>query len=349
MLAYMATEKTLVSGSENLFISNDLDYIVDMRLQRLWKRSAFGHGKCEPPSFPASKKPKLTSCEVDNDDPPMDEDYKKFLYILEKYCKEQPGSLKKEVEEEEEKEDEDGYFNIDPQYKMFMENLREDGKSYILEIPVEDAMTLRIKYEGEDDNGNNWAALREVNKSNSATPGGEDEGNSSTAGEDVSISITTREQARRDTAIPRAEDRKISATPTIEYMRNSVTPREEDRRPSATPRVGKRDSVTSREKNLRDAFSVRTKDRHTLEVVCSKPKILKGIEMETSDAINCAFNRPDRISSVKAKGNSLLFKRQRLDDISGDLMAKRGKRRNNNGGAIIVHASKLATYSDVCI
>lgn len=41
---------------------------------------------------------------------------------------------------------------IDPFYKIFLEHLREDGKSYVFEMPSGDnGLPVIVKYEGEDD------------------------------------------------------------------------------------------------------------------------------------------------------------------------------------------------------
>ncbi|KAB2629271.1 hypothetical protein D8674_034066 [Pyrus ussuriensis x Pyrus communis] len=45
----------------------------------------------------------------------------------------------------------DGIDDEDPQYKIFMENLRQDGKSYVLEVVGDNGKSELIKYEEEDE------------------------------------------------------------------------------------------------------------------------------------------------------------------------------------------------------
>ncbi|CAL5333180.1 unnamed protein product [Camellia sinensis] len=83
----------------------------------------------------------------DGDGDGMDEDYKRFLYHL-------PGNSEfrhsvREERDDGDRSDEDD--RADPQYKMFLEKLKEDGKSYVLEVDINIKMSLRRKYEVEVD------------------------------------------------------------------------------------------------------------------------------------------------------------------------------------------------------
>jgi hypothetical protein len=380
MAASVATEKAfffLVQMSR--LFSKRSDHFLDMRSQRPWKRSVFGHGNFEP----VSKKPKMTLNDNYEDDLLVDEDYKKLLYALEKYS-EEPESLeseKIEEEEEEEEENEDGH-DLDPQYRMFMENLREDGTSYILQISEEDVMTFCIKYEGEDNrpsggNGNNPATPREEDKSNSATPRGENKGNLATPVEDGIAPTATREEDRRNSAIPR-EDMKTSAAPSKKNRENLLTPREEDRGNSAARREeDRRHSASPREKDWRNA--VKTEDTQSLEVPCSELNILKEVKRMTSDPINHVSHRADGGSSVNSESYQLLLNRRKLEDIAAEFLTKRGSslrispspspwdqllikkeediltkrckqlKRDNNDGETLLHTRKFVTDSAVCI
>ncbi|XP_059441510.1 uncharacterized protein LOC132173868 isoform X2 [Corylus avellana] len=309
----------------SLLFSKRSDHVLDMS-QRPRKRSTFGHGNFEP----ASKEPKMTLNDNYLDDPLIDEDYKKFLYALEKNSKE-PEEV--EVEEKEkgkegDEENEDGDDYRDPQYRMFMENLREDGNSYILQISKQDVMTLCIKYEGEDSrlsggNGNDWAIPREEDKSNSATPRGETKGNLATPVEDGSASTATREEDRRNSAI-RREDMKTSSAPSKENRGNLVTPIEEDKGNSAARREeDRRHSVSPREKDWRNA--VKTEDIQSLEVPCSELNVLKEVKMEMSDPFNSVSHGVDGGSCVNSESYQLLLNRRKLKDIAADILTKSGR------------------------
>ncbi|KAL7246170.1 hypothetical protein ACSBR2_001329 [Camellia fascicularis] len=83
----------------------------------------------------------------DGDGDGMDEDYKRFLYHL-------PGNSEfrhsvREERDDGDRSDEDD--RADPQDKMFLEKLKEDGKSYVLEVDINITMSLRRKYEVEVD------------------------------------------------------------------------------------------------------------------------------------------------------------------------------------------------------
>jgi|UniRef100_A0A2N9J6R8 hypothetical protein len=179
MAASTSTEKAFVPGSDEQFIlEKNSDCFLDMKSQKTWKRIVFGHGDFQPTSFHASKKPRTT---LRDDDQIIDEDYKNFLHALNKYGEEQ------EKGKESAANDEDGDCYMDPAYKMFLDNLREDGRSYLLDI----SGIVHIKYKEEnntlsDENGNNWETLKDKNKSNLATP---------------------REEHRKKSAIPTAKDR----------------------------------------------------------------------------------------------------------------------------------------------
>jgi hypothetical protein len=352
--------------------------------QRPRKRSAFGHGNFEP----ALKEPKTTLNGNCLDDPWMDEDYKKFLYALEKYGKEP-----EEVEVEEIEEGKEGDDCRDPQYRMFMENLREDGNSYILQISKQDVMTLCIKYEGKDSrlsggNGNDWAIPREEDKSNSATPRGETKGNLATLVEDGSASTAKREEDRRNSAIPR-EDMKTSSAPSKENRGNLVTPIEENKGNSAARREeDRRHSVSPKEKDWRNV--VKTKEAQCLEVPCSELNILKEVKMEMLDPFNSVSHGVDGGSSVNSGSYQLLLNRRKLKDIAADILSKSGRsiglepclmkekslarnshfpsplgqlltkkdiltkrckqlKRDNNDGETLLHRRKFVTNSAVCI
>ncbi|XP_035542351.1 uncharacterized protein LOC108998501 isoform X2 [Juglans regia] len=349
MAASVAIEKTFVSGSEETSISEDSDCIFDMRSHRPWKRSLFDDENFEPTSFPASKKHRMALDDRDEEDPPMDEDYKKFMYTLEKYCKEHFQSLEEEEVGKGEEEDED----IDPQYGMFMENLREDGKSYMLEIYGEDVMPLCIKYEGEEKlsggSGNKWATPGDKEKSHSATSAGEDIANSATPGEDGSTSTTTGERYSRNATIPREEDEKILATPGKEGRRNSSARREEYRRNLATPRnEDRRDSTTSRVK--KHWWNVlRMEGKKSLEVPYNESNIMNEIKMETSYPTNRVSNEADWGSAVNPEIYQLHPNRRQLENIAADILAKCGKRLRyeNNDGESFLHARKIVKNSAV--
>ena len=212
MAASTSTEKAFVPGSDEQFIlEKNSDCLFDMKSsQKTWKRFLFGHGNFKPTSFHASKKPRKT---LRDDDQILDEDYKNFLYTLNKYGEEQEEGKESAVKDEdvdcymdpqykmfeEGKEgalkDEDGNCYMDPKYKMFLNNLREDGRCFLLDI----SGTVHIKYKGEnntlcDGNGINWATPREEDRRESTIPTAKDRmgGGSSLDSESYQFSLNRR-------------------------------------------------------------------------------------------------------------------------------------------------------------
>ncbi|OAY58339.1 uncharacterized protein LOC110609545 [Manihot esculenta] len=57
----------------------------------------------------------------------------------------------------------DALDDIDPEYKMFLGNLREDGKSYVVEVPLNDDVSVIIKYE-MDDGSHNGCGVENLSK-----------------------------------------------------------------------------------------------------------------------------------------------------------------------------------------
>ncbi|XP_050266357.1 uncharacterized protein LOC126710016 isoform X1 [Quercus robur] len=334
MAASKAKEKSFVPVSDKLSIPENLDCIIDVKLQRSSKRLHFGRCKFEPTSSRASKKPRTTLGDDGKDGPLIDEDYKNFLFALGKYSEEQSRSFEGKEDDDgdndfdpqykmftynlredgksfEEKQDDDVDNDLDPQYKMFLDNLRGDGNSYILEISGEGVIPVYIKYEGEDNalsngNGINWTTLKENNKSNLTTPRGAVD--------------------RRNLAIPREEDMIFSTIPSKEDRRNSVTSRKEDWR-----------------------NSVKRGDPKSLEVPHTKPKILKTIKMEKLEPANQFSNGMVEGSGLNSESYQLFLNRQKLDDIAADILAKRGKRlkAQNVGGETSLHTKKFEANSAV--
>ena len=334
MAASKAKEKSFVPVSDKLSIPENLDCIIDVKLQRSSKRLHFGRCKFEPTFSRASKKPRTTLGDDGKAGPLVDEDYSNFLFALSKYSEEQSRSfegkeyddgdndfdpqykmftynLREDGKSFEEKQDDDVDNDLDPQYKMFLDNLRGDGNSYILEISGEGVMPVYIKYEGEDNalsngNGINWTTLKENNKSNLTTPRGAVD--------------------RRNLAIPREEDMIFSTIPSKEDRRNSVTSRKEDWR-----------------------NSVKRGDPKSPEVPHTKPKILKAIKMEKLEPPNQFSNGMGEGSSLNSESYQLFLNRQKLDDIAADILAERGKRlkAQNVGGETSFHTTKFEANSAV--
>ncbi|KAL6962250.1 hypothetical protein U1Q18_037206 [Sarracenia purpurea var. burkii] len=77
----------------------------------------------------------------------VDLDYKAFLNNLVEYSeqKHSVGVVSGGGEAGHEEDD------VDPQYMMFLEKLKEDGKSYELEVMTDNKTSLSVKYEDEDD------------------------------------------------------------------------------------------------------------------------------------------------------------------------------------------------------
>ncbi|CAK9152039.1 unnamed protein product [Ilex paraguariensis] len=84
----------------------------------------------------------------DNASMEYDDDYECFLKVLLEDS--EPGHSGREGEDDDDGDDDDDDDDKDPQYKMFMERVKEHGKSYILEVAVQNGVAVFIKYEAEE-------------------------------------------------------------------------------------------------------------------------------------------------------------------------------------------------------
>uniref|UniRef100_A0A5B6YY25 Uncharacterized protein n=1 Tax=Davidia involucrata TaxID=16924 RepID=A0A5B6YY25_DAVIN len=115
---------------------DDSNCVYDERLARRLRRRRLDIKAFELNTCSSTLKRTLEDNQLG--DEMVDEDYNKFLNHL--------GESRCSGGEDNDDDDED---DTDPQYKMFLEKLKEDGKSYILEVE-NGGMSVSIKYEVED-------------------------------------------------------------------------------------------------------------------------------------------------------------------------------------------------------
>ncbi|KAA8546454.1 hypothetical protein F0562_002807 [Nyssa sinensis] len=116
---------------------DDPNYVNDERLARRLKRRRLDIKTFELNTCSRTLRRTLEDNQLG--DGMVDEDFNKSLNHL-GLCSESRCSRGEDDDEDD----------IDPQYKMFLEKLKEDGKSYVLEVAVSNGMSTYIKYEAED-------------------------------------------------------------------------------------------------------------------------------------------------------------------------------------------------------
>lgn len=120
------------------FIREYFDFMEDDRLVRRLKRKHVRNKESKVNRFIQSVKRALEDDKLGGG--MVDEDYASFFkQVVEEI------QLRNSMVEDDNESDED-----DPDYKMFLKNLKEDGKSYVLQVAVKNEVSLYIKYEAED-------------------------------------------------------------------------------------------------------------------------------------------------------------------------------------------------------
>ncbi|XP_057974733.1 uncharacterized protein LOC131162363 isoform X3 [Malania oleifera] len=121
--------KNMVNKDGNV-VQKVSDHPIDMRLERRWKRrciafEGFKKGHSD------NKKKALSDVEVN--------------VLVDEDCTESLNGLG---------ENDNAHFaqddDIDPHYKMFLDQLRENGNSYVLEVSIDDEISQILKYEEDD-------------------------------------------------------------------------------------------------------------------------------------------------------------------------------------------------------
>ncbi|XP_058189749.1 uncharacterized protein LOC131307322 isoform X1 [Rhododendron vialii] len=114
------------------------DFMDDDRLARRWKRNCVRNKELKVNCFSQSLKRALEDQKLGGG--MVDEDYLSFLNQVVKDTESRNSMVK----------DGDESGEDDPHYKMFLEKLKEDGKSYVLQVAGKNEVSLYIKYEAED-------------------------------------------------------------------------------------------------------------------------------------------------------------------------------------------------------
>ncbi|KAK9270846.1 hypothetical protein L1049_026432 [Liquidambar formosana] len=142
------------SGSR--VILEDSDFAYDMRLERRWRRRSVANNNFKPKSY--SRTVKKTIDDVEKREGMVDKDYAFFLSDFGEY----KGGKSSEEDD------------TDPQYAMFLKHFREDGKSYVLDIIIDDDISILMKYEEED--GLDDELKRKTSQTRKNVPSGEKKG-----------------------------------------------------------------------------------------------------------------------------------------------------------------------------
>lgn len=124
--------------------------------KQVWKRKDLDIKAFEITSGRQTLKRSLEELNLSN--PPVDQDYLTFLKNL--LLESGTSSSLSEGDDDSDVED-----DVDPQYMMFLENLREDGQSYKLEIELKNRM-VSVLYEGEDDSDDECGMHSSINLKN---------------------------------------------------------------------------------------------------------------------------------------------------------------------------------------
>ncbi|KAI8531390.1 hypothetical protein RHMOL_Rhmol11G0132700 [Rhododendron molle] len=114
------------------------DFMNDDRLARRWKRKCVRNKELKFNCFSQSLKGALEDQKLGGG--MVDEDYLSFFNHVVKDMESRNSMVK----------DDDESGEDDPHYKMFLEKLKEDGKSYVLQVAGKNEVSLYIKYEAED-------------------------------------------------------------------------------------------------------------------------------------------------------------------------------------------------------
>uniref|UniRef100_A0A2P2JC48 Uncharacterized protein n=1 Tax=Rhizophora mucronata TaxID=61149 RepID=A0A2P2JC48_RHIMU len=147
----MGPRKTKWSNLVQVVEEEDDEFHYDVRLARRWKRRCIANQKFKLNSkdnnstrrscTELKKVPDCTYIQIDSDND--DDDHSDIQITF--------GSLDgNDGNDTENAEHNDFFDNVDPDYKLFLENLKKDGKSYFLEVPVVDGILEIITYESED-------------------------------------------------------------------------------------------------------------------------------------------------------------------------------------------------------
>ncbi|KAL5737398.1 hypothetical protein ACOSP7_030159 [Xanthoceras sorbifolium] len=126
----------------------------DDRLARRWKRRRIANENCKLYSC-SNKAPKKTiknnNKEAEMEVVTIDSDYESFLNDMEQLV------VDNDVDSVDDGVNCDGPVTLvrnddgDPQYMMFLDNLKADGNSYVLTLPFGNVTPLVVKYEKEDE------------------------------------------------------------------------------------------------------------------------------------------------------------------------------------------------------
>ncbi|KAJ7947831.1 dentin sialophosphoprotein-like [Quillaja saponaria] len=131
----------------------DTDFIYedDMRLSRRLKRRCIINENFNLKSC-VNGATKTTSSNLQTEDEDVDEDY--IVYLNDNHTDDNGGGGDDEFDASTEDN-----LDFDPLYKFFLENLKEDDKSYMLKVSVDDKI-FHVKYEEEDRNYKKKVTLR---------------------------------------------------------------------------------------------------------------------------------------------------------------------------------------------
>ncbi|CAL5348465.1 unnamed protein product [Camellia sinensis] len=125
-------------------IGDDFDTVTDLRLARRLKRRRLDIEPLGINTFTQSLKRNLEFLKLG--DGMEDEDYIMYLNNLSEHS-ESGYSVSEDGDDIDESVEED---DVDPQYKMFLEKLRVNGNSYVLEVPINNEMSLSVRYEADE-------------------------------------------------------------------------------------------------------------------------------------------------------------------------------------------------------
>ncbi|KAK9945909.1 hypothetical protein M0R45_011399 [Rubus argutus] len=131
------------------------DEVIDERTARRWRRRCIANGN---PDCGRSTIKKSRKCNAEVENLMLDKDYEKYLCLIEdggdrnEHSSDHHIDIRPSVDDRNVDSLNDGLDDddMDPHYKLFWNNLREDGNSYALEMVQEDGSLKQIRYHQAD-------------------------------------------------------------------------------------------------------------------------------------------------------------------------------------------------------